>query len=217
MNKMDLSKKTRETYNKIASRYNTRNFFHFWIKEFDFYKSIINGKKVIDLGCGAGRDAAVFVENGFDYTGIDTSEEMLKLASERVAKGKFKRMDFSRTIFKDGEFDGFWASASFLHIPKRDVGGVLEEARRITKNGGVGFISVKEKNGMGIEEGMIDENKYGGISRYFSFYAQDEFKTLLEQNGFSVIKMTMHSQNDEQKTNWLCYFVRIELSDLSEY
>ena len=205
---MDIKQKTAETYDKIASGYSAGHFVHFWIEEFDFYKSIMDGKKVIDLGCGAGRDAAVFVENGFDYTGINASEGMLKVASERVPKGNFQKMDFGKTIFQDGEFDGFWAAGSFLHIPKKDVVGVFQEAKRIIKNGGVGFISVKEKNGM--DEGMIDENKYGGISRYFSFYTQDEFKNLLEQNGFSVVKMSTHTENDERKTNWLCYFVKIK-------
>ncbi|MBI2451002.1 MAG: class I SAM-dependent methyltransferase [Parcubacteria group bacterium] len=204
---MDIKQKTAETYDKIAPDYSAGHFAHFRVEEFDFYKSIINGKKVIDLGCGAGRDAAVFVENGFDYTGIDASEGMLRVASERVPKGKFQKMDFSKTTFQDGEFDGFWAAASFLHIPKKDVVGVLQETKRIIKNGGVGFISVKEKNGM--DEGMINENKYGGISRYFSFYTQDEFKNLLEQNGFSVLKMSTHVEDDERKTNWLCYFVKI--------
>ncbi len=204
---MNSKQRTTETYDKIASGYSAGHFAHFWIEEFDFYKSIIHGKKVIDLGCGAGRDATVFVENGFDYTGIDASEGMLKVARGRVPKGRFQTMDFSKTIFHDGEFDGFWAAASFLHIPKKDVPEVLQEAKRITKNGGVGFISVKERNGM--DEGMIDENKYGGISRYFSFYTQDEFKNLLEQNGFSVVKMSTHIEDDERKTNWLCYFVKI--------
>lgn len=104
---MEIKQKTAETYDKIASGYSTDHFAHFWIEEFDFYKSIINGKKVIDLGCGTGRDAAVFVENSFDYTGIDASEGMLKIASRRVPKGKFQKMDFGKTIFQDGGFDGF--------------------------------------------------------------------------------------------------------------
>ncbi len=204
---MDVKQKTTKTYDKIASGYSADHFAHFWIEEFDFYKSIIDGKKVVDLGCGAGRDAAVFVEHGFDYTGVDASEGMLKVASERVPKGKFQKMDFSKTTFQDEEFDGFWAAASFLHIPKKDIAGVLREAKRITKNGGIGFISVKEENGM--DEGMIEENTYGGIGRYFSFYTQGEFKNLLEQNGFSVVKMNTHTEDDERKTNWLCYFVKV--------
>lgn len=205
---MDMKQKTAETYDKIASGYSVGHFDHFWIEEFDFYKSIIDGKKVIDLGCGAGRDGVVFVENGFDYVGIDASDGMLKVASGRVPKGKFEQMDFSKTNFFDNTFDGFWAAASFLHIPKKDVGEVLQEAKRITKNGGVGFISVKEKAKM--DEGMINEVKYGGLGRYFSFYMQDEFKNLLEQNGFSLIRMTAHTEDDEWKTNWLCYFVNVE-------
>lgn len=63
---MDVKQKIAETYDKIASSYSAGHFAHFLIEEFDFYKSIINGKKVIDLGCGAGRDATVFVENGSD-------------------------------------------------------------------------------------------------------------------------------------------------------
>jgi hypothetical protein len=59
-----------------------------------------------------------------------------------------------------------------------------------------------------MDEGMVEENKYGGISRYFSFYTQDEFKNLLEQNGFSVVKMSRHTEDDEQKPSWLCYFVK---------
>ena len=98
-------------------------------------------------------------------------------------------------------------SCKFSPYTEKNVAGVLQEAKRITKNGGVGFISVKEKNGM--DEGMIDENKYGGISRYFSFYTQDAFKNLLEQNGFSVVRMSTHTEDDERKTNWLCYFVKI--------
>lgn len=203
---MDTKQKTAATYDKIASAYSTGHFAHFWIEEFDFYKSNLDGKKVIDLGCGAGRDAAVFCENGYDYMGIDASDGMLKVASQRVPKGKFKKMDFSRTIFGDGEFDGFWAAASFLHIPKKDIARVLQEAKRIIKKGGLGFVSVKEKNG--VEDGMIDEKKYGGLSRYFSFYDQTEFKNILEQNGFSVIKMSTHREDDERKTNWLCFFVK---------
>ena len=207
-NEIDIKQKTVETYDKIASGYSETHFTHFWIEEFEFFQSIIDGKKVVDLGCGAGRDASVFVKNGFNYTGIDASEEMIKIASERVPKGKFQKMDFSRTIFQDREFDGFWASASFLHIPKKDISGILQEAKRIIKNGGIGFISLKEKNGM--DEGIIEEDKYGGISRYFSFYIRDEFKKLLEQNGFSVIKMSEHMEDDELKTNWLCYFLQVQ-------
>jgi ubiquinone/menaquinone biosynthesis C-methylase UbiE len=198
--------KTRDTYDKIAPKFSSTHFEHFWVEEFKIYQKLIDGNKVLDIGCGAGRDAAVFVENDFDYTGIDASEGMLKVAAERVPKGAFKQMDFYDLEFSEGEFDGFWAAASFLHVPKEDAGKVVQEAKRILKPGGVGFISVKEKTEM--DEGLIEEDKYGGISRYFAFYTQEEFKKILEENGLEIVEMSTHVEDDERKTNWLCYFVR---------
>ena len=143
--------KIRKTYDKIAPKFSATHFEHFWIEDF------IDGKKVLDIGCGAGRDAAVFVENEFDYTGIDASKGMLKVAADRVPKGIFKQMDFYNLEFPDNSFDGFWAAASFLHVPKEDAGKVIKEAKRILKPGGVGFISIKEKTE--IDEGVIEEEK----------------------------------------------------------
>lgn len=201
---MDVKSKTAETYDKIASAYSGTRVTHFWVDEFDFFKSIFDGNKVIDFGCGEGRDAIIFIQNGFEYTGIDISEGMLKIARERAPAGVFQRADFNKVDFPAGTFDGFWAAASFIHVPKKDVGEALREVRRVTKMGGTGFISMKEKGEM--DEGMVYEERYGGMGRYFAFYTQDEFRNILEANGFAVLKSTTHP---EGKNNWLCYFVKV--------
>ncbi len=196
--------KTIESYDKIASQYSNTHFAHFWVEEFDYFKELLSGKKIIDIGCGAGRDASVFVENGFDYLGIDASEGMLKIAKERVKDGKFQVMDFYHLNFLPETFDGFWAAASLLHIPKNHLKEVLSEIHKITKPSGIGFISVKEKKQL--DEGLIDENKYGGIHRYFAFYTEDEFKKVLEESYFQIVKTSTHIENDG--TKWLCFFVK---------
>ncbi len=201
---MDVKKETTETYDKIASVYSNTRVAHFWVDEFDFFKSILDGKKVIDFGCGEGRDAIIFIQNGFDYTGIDISQGMLKIAQERVPGGVFQKADFSKVDFTTGTFDGFWAAASFIHVPKKDITTVLQEAKRVVKTGGAGFISMKEKRE--IDEEMVYEDRYGGMGRYFSFYTRDEFNGILEKNGFSILKFTTHV---EGKNNWLCYFVKV--------
>ena len=195
---------TINTYNKIAPKFSESHYIHFWVEEFKKYKDLIKGKKVLDIGCGAGRDAVVFVENGFNYTGIDASERMLKVAQERVPQGTFKVMDFYHLEFPDNTFDGFWAAASFLHVPKSDVSTLIQEARRVIKQNGVGFISIKKKTIK--EEGLIEENKYGGIARYFSFYDKEEFKKILVDCKFNVLEVTEHLEDDG--TEWLCYFVK---------
>lgn len=201
----NFKEKTIETYNKIAPSFSKANFDHFWIDELEQFKKLINGKKVIDIGCGAGRDASAFLTEGFDYIGVDASEKMLEVARNRVPRGRFKQMDFFNLKFPDNTFDGFWAAASFLHIPKNEIKRALQEAKRVTRFSGAGFVSVKEKTT--IDEGMVNENKHGGISRYFSFYTQPELKKILEEEGFTLLETITHQESDSP-TNWLCFFVR---------
>jgi len=56
---------------------------------FDKYLSKIKAKKILELGCGSGNMAKLFIKNKYDYTGLDSSEQMINLAKEFVPKGKF--------------------------------------------------------------------------------------------------------------------------------
>ena len=204
---MDFKEQTKKTYDHIAADYNKANFKAFWVDEFEKYKSLVPGKKILDIGSGAGRDAAVFIEAGFDYTGVDASQAMLDVAKERAPKGTYKQMDFYHLEFSDNSFDGFWAAASFLHVPKVDLPKLLVEAKRILKTGGIGFISVKETDGM--EEGMIEQKRFDTtIARYFAFYENDEFKKYLADAGFEIIGDAKYHEDDERHTVWLGFFVK---------
>lgn len=153
--------KTVEAYDKAAVAYNERNNKHFWITEFDTFCGFVGGKKILDIGCGAGRDAEEFLKNDFDYLGIDASAGMLSVAKTRTGRDDiFRQMDFLHLDFPSEAFDGFWAAASLLHIPKQDLPRVLGGIRRITKQGGIGFVSVKKKSGF--EEGVIHQDRNGG-------------------------------------------------------
>jgi ubiquinone/menaquinone biosynthesis C-methylase UbiE len=196
-----------ETYEHIAEDYSRANFKPFWVNEFKTYRNLISGKKVIDIGCGAGRDAVVFTDAEFDYTGIDVSPAMLQIAKKRAPKGTYHVMDFFHLDFLDDTFDGFWAAASFLHVPKADVSQLIHEAKRVVKSGGIGFLSVKEKDGM--EEGMIEQTRFGQtISRYFAFYEKDEFKNYLIGCGLEVVGDTTYREKDDRGTTWLGFFVK---------
>lgn len=140
----------------------------------------------------------------FDYTGIDASEGMLAIARERVKHGVFQVGDFYHLDFPDDTFDGFWAAASFLHVPKNQIDVVLQEARRILKDGGIGFVSLKQKTT--IDEGYIKETKAGGIERYFAFYAKDEIEGILQRNQFQILQIT--TQIEKDGTVWLCCLIK---------
>lgn len=201
---MNLAK----TYDKIATGYHRTHLRHFWVREFPIFKKMIRGRKVVDLGCGTGRDARVFVKNRFDYTGIDISKGIVEIAKKYVPKGKFQVMDLYHLKLPKESFDGFWASASLLHIPKRRVVKVLRSVRQLLKKDGVGFISLKEKKDA--SEAVISQNIYGGrIKRFFAFYTRPEFEKILEKCGFKVIKSTIKYWKPDD-TIWLCFFVKKE-------
>jgi len=198
---------TVEAYDKIAEDYRNRNSDPFYVEEYGTFCDLLGGKKrVLEVGCGIGRDAAELIAKGCAYTGIDASWGMLALARERVPEGDFKRMDFRKLEFSDDDFDGFWAAASLLHVPKNEVCAVFSEIKRILVPGGIGFVSVKEKTNM--DEGFIREEKAGGIERYFSFYDKDEFETVLKRSGFEILRSHKKQENDPSNTVWLCFFVK---------
>ncbi len=201
-----------KTYNRIAEEYGKFNYNRYWTKELPMFKKFIKtmqGRKVIDIGCGAGRDAEEFVKNKFDYTGIDFSPAMLRVAKRRVPKAKFILMDFYKLKFPKESFEGFWASASLLHIPKKKLPKVLHSIWRLLKPHGVGFISVQKKKDL--DQGIIVKDAFGGrikkVKRFYAYYTKPEMKRVLEGSGFKVVNYTTKYETGRDLT-WLCFFVR---------
>ena len=205
---MNTNRATTKAYDKIAPRYSKIHFDPFWVKEFAFFRRNVFGKKVLDIGCGAGRDAPVFLKHGFDYLGIDGSRGMVKVARARTKRAKFKLMDFYKLRSPPHSFDGIWAVASLVHIPKKRMVRALQGIKRILKPDGIGFIVMREKKG--ISEGFFPYAKNPGTYRYWSFYTKTEFAHVLNRSGFRVVKFMKHPEKepDGSVTMWLCFFVR---------
>ena len=69
--------KTQEAYKKIAgSRNKTHANPEFWRSEFEQFKKLLPSGKVLDVGCGGGRDALLIKNEGYEYVGVDLSAEM---------------------------------------------------------------------------------------------------------------------------------------------
>lgn len=200
--------RTLESYARIAKvRGKTHANPDFWRSEFEVFRKLLPSGKVIDVGCGSGRDAILFAESGYAYIGIDLSDDMLAGAKELVPNADCRKMDMYALEFPSRSFDGFWATASLLHNPKQNVSRVLQEIGRVVKTGGVGFLAMKEGEG----ERMV-KGRYEGDERFFAFYAQEEFADILRKNGFEVLKQKrdLREYNPPESTDvWLCYWVKI--------
>ena len=194
----EIIKKTIETYNQIAKIYADYTFnrlFQYHLNE--FISLIPKDAKILDIGCGSGRDVQYFLDYNLNSIGIDISHEMINEAKTRVPNGDFKKMDMRNLKFKENTFDALWACASRLHISRKELPKVLQNINKIIKPNGILFIALKEGEGSKI----IREQKYKDLPRLFVYYNKSEIEKLINENGFSIIKSEI--EKGTEKTNWI--------------
>ena len=192
------------TYNIIADNWHAnRTGNDFWADEHKKFGEFLPSGRILDIGCGSGRDSFWFVENGYEYLGIDGSASMIKLAKKNNPKARFKLKNFFELFSRGRNFDGFWAAASLLHVPKNQILGLLKTIKSQIKPGGIGFISLKE--GIGEKEEVWTGTD---LKRFFVYYSKDEFKSILESAGFSILEAGTKIQNNKHMT-WITFFVKV--------
>lgn len=111
-----------------------------------FLKHLPRKGRILDAGCGVGRDARFFLSKGYDVVAFDASVEMVKMASDLMGKDAqhlfFHEIDFCN------EFDGIWANASLLHTPYEDLRGIFEKFHKALRPSGILYASFKYGNSM---------------------------------------------------------------------
>jgi 2-polyprenyl-3-methyl-5-hydroxy-6-metoxy-1,4-benzoquinol methylase len=110
-----------------------------------FCRHLPPGGRILDAGCGSGRDAAAFAAQGFEVTAFDASSEMVKLASAYLGSPVLQ-MRFEDVCWKH-EFDGIWACASLLHVANDELPSVLCKLADALRPGGVLYGSFKHGTG----------------------------------------------------------------------
>jgi SAM-dependent methyltransferase len=112
------------------------------------------GGSILELGCGAGADSAQMLARGFDVFPTDGSPEMADEASRRL------RRPVETLLFHDlstaEAYDGVWANACLLHVPRPELAGVLARIWRALKPGGHFYASFKA----GEADGRDTLNRY---------------------------------------------------------
>ena len=118
-----------------------------------FLLYVASGSRILDAGCGVGRDALAFAELGYQVVAFDASDEMVRRAGERVAgRGEVLQMRFEDAAWRE-EFDGIWACASLLHVQATKLPSVIRRLGAALRPGGVMYMSFKHGSGERIVEG----------------------------------------------------------------
>lgn len=133
-----------------------------------FTSHLSKGSRILDYGCGSGRDTKTFLNKGFQVEAIDGSRKLCKYA--RVFTGiNVKCMRFQE-LNEFEKYDGIWACSSILHVPKKDLPDIFTKMIAALKTEGVIYISFKYGNFEGVRNG-----------RYFSDFTIDTFTSFLTQ------------------------------------
>ena len=196
---MDL----KSTYNKIAKDWmQDHHGDTWWVEGTDKYLSFFQpNASILDVGCGAGEKSKYLVKKGFKVTGIDFSEEMIALAKEQVPAGKFFVKDIKQPLDLEDAFDGVFAQAVLLHIPKKEVSSVLKNIIAPLKTGGYFYAAVKELRQGNPDEEIVKENDYGyEYERFFSYFTVDELKSYLQELGMELVYENVALSG---RTNWV--------------
>jgi len=115
----------------------------FWINSRrDLILGMLEGKKVLDIGCGTGFITNMAAKNGYDVTGIDLEKEGIRIARKNMGRKKVRYMlgDFFDFKFKKGSFDSVILADVLEHV--KEEGKMLREIFRVLKKDGVLIMTV---------------------------------------------------------------------------
>ncbi|MFU0873080.1 class I SAM-dependent methyltransferase [Kluyvera sichuanensis] len=126
-----------------------------------FLERIPKGGRILDAGCGSGRDSKAFLQQGYRVEAFDATAEMAKLASQHTGLS-VKQMTFS-DVDTVNRYDGIWCCASLLHVSAAELPDAMAKLARALKPGGIWYVSFKYGDGERVKDGrrFTDLNEQG--------------------------------------------------------
>ena len=152
-----------------------------------FLEHLDPGARILDLGCGSGRDTIAFRDAGYEVVPVDGSEGMCRVASANTGDS-VRCLDFMDLDYIE-EFDGVWACASMLHLHPEEISDVTALVRRALRCGGVFYTSFKSGGFAGYREG-----------RWYTDVRPDGLRSMASSSGFDVLDVW--STVDPRGTVW---------------
>ena len=192
MNTLDYYNKNSEEYFNSTLNVDMTNTYK------PFLKLVPKDGKILDLGCGSGRDSMNFMKLGYEVTAVDGSKELAKKASALLGK-EVIASTFEELELKE-KFHGIWACASLLHIKREDLKTVLNNLYNNLDDNGVFYMSFK----YGEKEYVDDKN------RYFNCFTDESIISFINENtkykilGLYITEDKLGRVNEVKWLNLIC-------------
>lgn len=152
------------------------------------------GRRILDLGCGPGRDLLELRRRGHDPVGLDACEAFVEMA--RAWSGApVLQQDFLALDLPEEHFDGVFANASLFHVPTQELPRVLASLWSCLLPGGVLFCSNPRGDN---REGYSGE-------RYGAYHDEARWHRVVTQAGFDIIDRFYRPAGlPRAEQPWLC-------------
>ena len=134
-----------------------------------FLAYLPTGCRILDFGCGTGRDSKAFLDLGYDVAAIDGSEALCQIARSLTGR-PVQCLDFRNYTPEEGEvYEGIWACASLLHLQKTELLPVMKVLSQALRPGGAFYVSFKY--------GTFEGERNG---RHFTDFTLGEFREFIK-------------------------------------
>ena len=156
------------------------------------------GARILDFGCGSGRDTKYFLDRGFEADAADGSEELVRIASGYT--GIEVRLMYFQDLDEKEAYDGIWACSSILHLAYRELEDVFIKMARALTSHGILYTSFKYGTAEGKRNG-----------RYFTDMTEEKMDKLLKDvNLFDILEMWVTSdvRPGRAEEKWLNMILR---------
>ena len=175
----EASSVTLDYYNQSAESFWRGTRDHDVSQNRDALLEHLGGKgpyRILDFGCGPGRDLAAFKKLGHEAIGLEGAERFVAVARKHGGCEVWQQ-DFLRLNLPPSHFDGVFANAALFHVPGQELPRVLRELAGTLEPAGVLFSSNPR--------GRNQEGWSGG--RYGAYYDLERWRELVTAAGFAEI------------------------------
>lgn len=184
-----------ENYEKFQKSIETANIS----KQLEQFLSYLPKQaKILDAGCGTGRDSVAMMQKGYNVTSFDASYKMVEIASNNTGKevilGTFEDIEFENQTF-----DGIWASASLLHVERKNMLNVFNKLYAFIKDNGYLYVSFK-----------LRDNDFSDGMRDFTCFTQENFESFVSITDFKLVTLdiTKDSRVGRDSEMWINAILR---------
>ena len=167
----------------------------------EWLKGLPAGARLLDLGCGGGQDAADLAQRGYRMVGLDRTNALLSVGRGRYPSLPLIRADLRQLPFQERSFDGLWAAASLMHVPKPEARRILADLCSLVRPGGLFAATVTH----GVKSRIVTNGWVPG--RYFARWRKEELARAVRGAGWKILELKAVT-NRERKGRWLILLAR---------